>query len=459
MDESLALQPRNMYWNATGMMNNWWFRVCIHQMDDGKLRFEHPTMAGTQPGGWMQRLKDEGLDPTKPIFSTDSTTRSTSKAAISKPAETVMTKPGVDRKITVAELESSEAKEQAWFVVRGEVYNGSGFFTDHPGGADSIILVAGEDATEDFMAIHSSDARKQLADFHIGTLIGTQSSKVVEVEENPGSFLHPKKWKQVKLLKIEDVSGDAKIFRFSLPHAEQELGLPFGQHVYARLRRKVAHQESAEIVQGELVQRAYTPLSERNAKGFIDLLIKIYYPSAEFPQGGRMTLCFSELVVGDMVELKGPVGHFVWKGNGIASLHGEEKRIAEIGLVCAGSGITPILQVLRAILTDPAGYNTKVWVLDLNRFPEDILCREELDRLALQHKSHFKLHYSLTGKPVPEDWPYSTGRITDAMLVSHLPPPGQDRLVCICGPPLMEQSVKAALNQMGWDLSNQVLLF
>lgn len=23
MDESLALQPRNMYWNATGMMNNW----------------------------------------------------------------------------------------------------------------------------------------------------------------------------------------------------------------------------------------------------------------------------------------------------------------------------------------------------------------------------------------------------------------------------------------------------
>jgi nitrate reductase (NAD(P)H) len=23
MDESLALQPRDMYWNATGMMNNW----------------------------------------------------------------------------------------------------------------------------------------------------------------------------------------------------------------------------------------------------------------------------------------------------------------------------------------------------------------------------------------------------------------------------------------------------
>jgi len=136
------------------------------------------------------------------------------------------------------------------------------------------MLVAGEDATEDFMAIHSADARKQLADFHIGTLVGTQSSKKVEDEEMSGSFLHLKKWKQVKLSRIEDVSKDTKIFRFQLSDAEQELGLPFGQHVYVRLRRKIAHQERSEIVQGEVVQRAYTPLSKRNAKGFIDLLIK-----------------------------------------------------------------------------------------------------------------------------------------------------------------------------------------
>lgn len=43
MDESLALQPRDMYWNATGMMNNWWFRVCVHRLENGSLRFEHPT--------------------------------------------------------------------------------------------------------------------------------------------------------------------------------------------------------------------------------------------------------------------------------------------------------------------------------------------------------------------------------------------------------------------------------
>jgi nitrate reductase (NAD(P)H) len=139
------------------------------------------------------------------------------------------------------------------------------------------MLVAGEDATEDFMAIHSSDAKKRLADFHIGTLIASENSKAVEVEDTGGSFLHPKKWKQVKLSKIEDVSQDAKIFRFLLPDSDKELGLPFGQHVYVRLRRKVPFKESGEVVEGELVQRAYTPLSERNARGFIDLLIK-YVP-------------------------------------------------------------------------------------------------------------------------------------------------------------------------------------
>jgi len=210
-----------------------------------------------------------------------------------------------------------------------------------------------------------------------------------------------------------------------------------------------------------LVQSAYTPLLERRAKGFIDLLIKIYYPNAEFPEGGCMTLGFSELVLGDVVELKGPIGHFIWKGKGMITLHDEEKHVTEIGLVCGGSGITPILQVLQAILTDddPLDCCTKVWVLNVNRFVEDILCREQLEQLALEHGSRFRLHYSLTGKPVPSDWSYLTGRLTSEILKEHLPTPGQDKLVCICGPSSMEQSVKSSLCQIGWDLSKQVVVF
>ena len=98
-----------------------------------------------------------------------------------------------------------------------------------------------------------------------------------------------------------------------------------------------------------------------------------------------MTLGFSELVVGDAVEMKGPIGHFIWEGRGVASIHGEKKHIGEIGLVCGGSGITPIFQVLRAILTDPLDDKTKIWMIDVNRYFEDILCRQELGRLAADY--------------------------------------------------------------------------
>ena len=57
-----------------------------------------------------------------------------------------------------------QRKEQPWFVVRGEVYDGTPFLTAHPGGPDSIFLVAGEDATEDFLAIHSAEGRAKLAE-------------------------------------------------------------------------------------------------------------------------------------------------------------------------------------------------------------------------------------------------------------------------------------------------------
>jgi nitrate reductase (NAD(P)H) len=169
MDESSNMQPRDMYPNATSMMNNWMFRVAVlreEQTDGVRLHFEHPTSVtpGAAPG-WMERLKNSGQDPTRPRFGDDGKrpqAPATTLANTDNVAETPMTKPGVDRKITLEELEAQD-KEHPWFVVRGEVYDGTAFLKDHPGGGDSILLVAGEDASEDFMAIHSADGRAQLA--------------------------------------------------------------------------------------------------------------------------------------------------------------------------------------------------------------------------------------------------------------------------------------------------------
>ena len=37
---------------------------------------------------------------------------------------------------------------------------------------------------------------------------------------------------------------------------------------------------------------------------------QVYHRTPEFPEGGKMTLGFEELIVGDKVEFKGPLGSF-----------------------------------------------------------------------------------------------------------------------------------------------------
>jgi hypothetical protein len=51
-----------------------------------------------------------------------------------------------------------------------------------------------------------------------------------------------------------------------------------------------------------------------------------------------MTTGFAELEVGDSVEMKGPLGSFVWAGNGIAKWKGVEKSVRTLAMVCGGSG-------------------------------------------------------------------------------------------------------------------------
>jgi len=56
--------------------------------------------------------------------------------------------------------------------VRGaaQVYDATPFLKAHPGGGDSILIVAGTDATEEFNAIHSAKAKAQLLEYCIGDL-------------------------------------------------------------------------------------------------------------------------------------------------------------------------------------------------------------------------------------------------------------------------------------------------
>lgn len=156
MDEAMCVQPRDMYWSVLGMMNNPWFRIVIHKEGDDVLRFEHPTQPALMPGGWMERVKKEGGDLTNGFWGEslgDGAEGEAMKRNVEKPQEVSMKKEGVDRLVSIEELKKHDQKDAPWFVVNGEVYDGTAFLEGHPGGAQSILSAAGTDAGDEFMAI------------------------------------------------------------------------------------------------------------------------------------------------------------------------------------------------------------------------------------------------------------------------------------------------------------------
>lgn len=151
MDDALTVQPRDMYWSVLGMMNNPWFRVVIHR-EGASLRFEHPTQPALMPGGWMERVKKAGGDLANGFWGekmAGEEVRQEEEKMIN------MTNHQVDRLISLDELMDHRDEARPWFVVDGHVYDGAPFLDGHPGGAVSITGAAGQDATEEFMAIRT----------------------------------------------------------------------------------------------------------------------------------------------------------------------------------------------------------------------------------------------------------------------------------------------------------------
>lgn len=155
MDEAMMVQPRDLYWSVLGMMNNPWFRVVVHR-EEGGLRFEHPTIPILNRDGWMDRVKKEGGDLTNGYWGEKAPGEEKTVKVVEPVKDIVMVNKDVKREISLEELREHEGEEEPWFVLDGEVYDGTKFLGGHPGGAASIIGAAGQDVIEEFMAIRKS---------------------------------------------------------------------------------------------------------------------------------------------------------------------------------------------------------------------------------------------------------------------------------------------------------------
>lgn len=237
------------------------------------------------------------------------------------------------------------------------------------------------------------------------------------------------------------ISHDTRIFRFKLHHDTQRLGLPIGQHMYLKAN-----------INGKDVQRAYTPISSDDDVGHFNLLIKVYFANVhpKFPEGGKMTQHLEAMKIGESISVRGPTGRFEYVGNSnYVQKVGRElikKSAPKIGMIAGGSGITPMYQIIKAILKNPDD-KTEVFLVFANQTEEDILLRKELEECAKDPRVH--LWYTLD-RPTGS-WKYSEGFINYEMVNEHMPSPDGGSIVLMCGPPpMITYACKPNLQKMGF---------
>jgi len=337
-----------------------------------------------------------------------------------------------DKKLfTIEEIKKHNSEEDCWIIVHDKVYDATEYLELHPGGADSILINAGEDSTEDFDAIHSLKARKMLDKYYIGDVQKSESSlKSVDSDEltdEKGNrlALNPRKKLPFRLRNKIVLSRDSFLLDFELPTKEHILGLPTGKHIFL----------SAKI-NGELVMRRYTPISSNYDVGCVKFVIKAYPPKPpRFPIGGKMSQHLDALKIGDTIDMRGPIGEFEYLSHGKFLLEGDETYATRFNMIAGGTGITPVMQIAAEILRNPDDH-TQMSLIFACREEGDLLMRSTLDEWAAQFPSKFKVHYILSDK-WPANWKYSTGFVDKVLFEEHLNAAGEDVYNLMCGPPIM----------------------
>ena len=194
-----------------------------------------------------------------------------------------------------------------------------------------------------------------------------------------------------------------------------------GQHVDVRLTGE----------DGYRAQRSYSIASAPEAS-YVMLTVE------RIEEGEVSPYLASEARPGDRFELRGPIGgYFVW-------------TVADGGplmLVAGGSGIAPLMAMMR----HRAAVNSRIpaRLIYSSRTAEDIIYREELDRLAAR-RDGLEVVHTLTRRQ-PPGWSGGKKRIDRDMLAGLGFPPQARPTIFICGPTSLVEQVARSLRELGHD--------
>jgi ferredoxin-NADP reductase len=194
-----------------------------------------------------------------------------------------------------------------------------------------------------------------------------------------------------------------------------------GQHVDVRLTAEDGYQ----------AQRSYS-IASAPEDGRVELLVE------RLDDGEVSPYLTDELRAGDGLELRGPIGGwFAW----------EAREGGPLLLVAGGSGIAPLMAMIRH--RQAVGNDTPVRLLFSSRSYEDVMFREELERLAADDET-LEIIHTLT-RSAPPGWKGYHRRIDEEMLGEVAFAPDERPLAFVCGPTPLVEAVATDLVGLGHE--------
>ncbi len=226
---------------------------------------------------------------------------------------------------------------------------------------------------------------------------------------------------------VEGLTDDAVAITFDVPdYLTNTYRFIPGQHVGVRTD-----------INGEDVRRTYS-VCAAPSEGRLRIGVK------QIVDGKFSTFATNQLQAGDELEVTAPYGEFVIDPDPAVARH--------YGAIAAGSGITPVLSMIGAVLDTE--HSSRFTLLFGNRASTSIMFLEELEGLKDRYPDRFHLVHVLSQEA--QIIPVLSGRLDDSRLADLFATgvdAGSVDQWYLCGPYEMVQSARTALAAANVDES------
>ncbi|MBL8331898.1 MAG: phenylacetate-CoA oxygenase/reductase subunit PaaK [Rubrivivax sp.] len=232
-----------------------------------------------------------------------------------------------------------------------------------------------------------------------------------------GLHFHP-----LRVREVRPDTDDAVVVSFDVPEPLRET-FAFQPGQYLTLRH---------LGGGEDLRRSYS-ICATPAEGLRVGVRRV-------PGGVFSTWLHQSLKAGDTIEVMEPQGRF---GAAAAASQGPRHLLC----IAGGSGITPILSIVKTVLEAEPG--SRVTLLYGNRNAASTMFKEELEDLKNRHLTRLALHPVFSREQV--DSPLNMGRLDRAKVADFMRLVGAGSVdqAFVCGPHAFNDEVEAALREAG----------